>query len=71
MKLTPDFKYKNSIILYLPLTKYKRLGGSILLKKLNKIDDEYYTPNFENISNFRKTFETIQYGIKNRYFNET
>lgn len=58
-KITPDFKYSNSTILFIDLSYNKtRLGGSALAQVYNQIGNE--VPDFENIDNFKNIFNIIQ-----------
>lgn len=58
-KLTPEFKKVGSTIIYIPLSDKKRMGGSILMKTMNKLT-HYESPDFENIEKFESIFNTLQ-----------
>jgi phosphoribosylformylglycinamidine synthase len=57
--LTPEFKQKGNIIVFIPLSNKKRMGGSILTKVLD-LTTVYETPDFENIAQFESIFNTLQ-----------
>ena len=63
VKLTPDFKEDKSNIVFVDLGFGKnRLGASILSQIYDQIGDD--CPDFENITNFKYQFNTIQKLIK-------
>jgi len=64
-KITPDFKYGGSDILFIDLGyNYTRLGGSALAQIYNQIGDD--CPDFKNITLFKLIFDNIQNNLFNK-----